>query len=139
MLLRQTVKGPQAPDEVDGVDADDFAAGKAVGNDVERVTVVGVIEGRHQHESVGDVEVRVAGRETLTLEDDRRGHGQFANIERLLFEIAGGAQAIEILRERYVVLVSGVRLDAGEDGVGRDEAGDVVDVTVRVVTGAAAV
>jgi hypothetical protein len=38
-----------------------------------------------------------------------------------------------------VVLVGGVGFDGGEDGVGADEAGDVVDVAVGVVAGAAAV
>ena len=53
--------------------------------------------------------------------------------------VAGGAEAVEVLGEREVVLVGGVGLDAGEDGVFRDEAGDVVDVAVGVVAGAAAV
>ena len=45
---------------------------------------------------------------------------------------------MEVLGEREVVGVGGIGLDAGEDGVGRDEAGDVVDVAVGVVAGAAA-
>ena len=36
-----------------------------------------------------------------------------------------------------MVLVAGVGLDGGEDGVFGDEAGDVVDVAVGVVPGAA--
>ena len=58
----------------------------------------------------------------------------------LPFEVAGGAEAVEVLREGEMVLVGGVGLDGGEDGVVLgDEAGDVVDVTVGVVAGAAAV
>ena len=53
--------------------------------------------------------------------------------------LAEAAQAVEVLGEREVVLVGGVGLDAGEDGVLGDEARDVIDVAVGVVAGAAAV
>ena len=53
-------------------------------------------------------------------------------------EVAEAAEAVEVFGEREVVLVGGVGLDAGEDGVFGDEAGDVVDVAVGVVAGAAA-
>ena len=49
------------------------------------------------------------------------------------------AEAVEVLGERKVVFVVGVGFDAGEDLVFADEAGDVVDVAVGVVAGAAAV
>ena len=48
-------------------------------------------------------------------------------------------QAVEILGERLVVVVSLVGFDGGEDGVLANEAYDVVDVAVRVVAGAAAI
>jgi hypothetical protein len=51
---------------------------------------------------------------------------------------AEGVEAVEVLGEREVVLVGGVGLDTGEDGVWRDEAGDIVDVAVGVVAGTAA-
>ncbi len=41
LLLGHAVQGAEAPDEVDGVDADDFAGGEAGGDDVEGVAVVG--------------------------------------------------------------------------------------------------
>src|ERR1035441_3135146 len=58
-------------------------------------------------------------------------------------ELPEGSQAVEIFGEWEVVLVGGVGLRAGEDGVSLvigsgDEAGDVVDVAVGVVAGAAA-
>jgi len=64
------VEGAEAPDEVYGVDADDFAGGEAAGDDVEGVAVVGVVEGGDQDESVRDVEIGVAGGEALAFEDD---------------------------------------------------------------------
>jgi hypothetical protein len=59
-------------------------------------------------------------------------------LERLAAEIAGGAEAVEIFGEGEMVLVGGRMLDAGEDDVFSDEAGDVIDVAVGVVAGAAA-
>jgi hypothetical protein len=49
-----------------------------------------------------------------------------------------GAEAVEVLGEREVILVGGVGFDAGEDGVFGDETGDIVDVAVGVVASAAA-
>ena len=60
-------------------------------------------------------------------------------LKRLAVAVADGAEAVEVFGEREVVLVVGVGLDAGEDGVVGDEAGDVVDVAVGVVAGDAAV
>jgi hypothetical protein len=131
------VEGAEAPDEVDGVDADDLAGGEAGGDDVESVAVVAVVEGGDEDEIVGDVEVGVAGRETLAFEDDRFGHGKLHDLEGLVFEVAEGAEAVEVFGEGKVILVAGVGLDTGEDLVFGDEAGDVVDVAVGVVAGAA--
>ena len=49
-LLGEAVEGAEAPDEVDGVDADDVAVGEATGDDVEGVAVVGVVEGGDEDE-----------------------------------------------------------------------------------------
>ena len=69
-LLGEAVEGAEAPDEVDGVDADDLAGGEAGGDDVEGEAVVGVVEGGDEDEAVGDVEVGVAGGEALAFEED---------------------------------------------------------------------
>src|ERR1019366_8227525 len=50
-LLGEAVEGAEAPDEIDGVDADDFAGGEAGGDDVECVAVVCIIEGGNEHRS----------------------------------------------------------------------------------------
>jgi len=57
----------------------------------------------------------------------------------LAVERARGFEASEIFGERRVVEVAGVGLDGGDDGGGRNEARDVVDVAVRVVASDAAV
>src|ERR1035437_5022884 len=129
-LLGEAVEGAEAPDQVDGVDADDFAVGEAGGDDVERAAVIRIIEGGDQDQVVGDVEVGVAGREALTFEDHGRGHGEFDDLEGLVLEVAGGAEAVEVLGKWDVILVRSVGLDRGEDSVLVYEAGDVVDVAV---------
>jgi len=64
------MEGAETPDEVDGVDADDFARGKAAGDDVERVAILRVVEGGDEDERVGDVEVGVARGQALAFEED---------------------------------------------------------------------
>src|ERR1035438_1137780 len=100
LLLGEAVEGAEAPDEVNGVDADDFACGEAGGDDVEGAAVVRIVEGGDDDERVGDVEVGVAGGQTLAFEDDRCGHGEFDDFERLAFvwsiRVAEAAEAVEV-------------------------------------------
>src|SRR3984885_818213 len=108
------MEGAEAPDEVDGVDADDLAVGEAGGDDVEGVAVVAVVEGGDKDEVIGDVEVGVAGGEALAFEDDRGGHGELDDLEGVAVEVAGGTEAVEVFGEREMVFVAGVGFDAGE-------------------------
>ena len=112
------------------------------------MAVVGVVEGGYEDQVVGDVEVGVAGGEALAFEEDGGGHREVEDLEGLAGVgavcVAEGAQAVEVFGEGEMVLVRCVGLDAGEDEVGAialagDEAGDVVDVSVGVVAGAASV
>ena len=119
------------------MDADDLAVGEAAGDDVEGVAVVAVVEGGDEDERVGDVEVGVAGGEALAFEDYGRRHGEFDDLEWLVVEVAEAAEAVEVFGEREMVFVVGVGFDASKDFVFVDEAGDVVDVAVGVVAGAA--
>ena len=59
--------------------------------------------------------------------------------ERPTERVGHAAQELEIFGERLVVLVGAVGLARDDDGGGADEAREVVDVTVRVVAGDAAV
>ena len=52
------------------MDAYYFAVGEAGGDDVEGVAVLRIVEGGDEDEAVGDVEVGVAGGETLAFEED---------------------------------------------------------------------
>jgi hypothetical protein len=127
------VHGAESPDEVAGINGDDFARGEQRGQRVQGDAVVGVVEDGHEHDAVGDVEVGVAGGQAALLEDDGAGHGKFDDVERLAGLICSGAEAAEIVAEGLVVYIFGISLDHGDDGVGGDEAGEVVDVAVSVV------
>ena len=121
------------------MDADHGAVGEAFGDGVESVAIVGVVEGRDEDQAVGYVEVGVGGGEALALEEDGCGHGERKYLKGLAVQVAGFVEPLEVLGERKVVLVGSVGLDGGEDRVGADEAGYIVDVAVGVVPGAAAV
>src|SRR5205809_573961 len=55
LLLRQAMQRAEAPDEVDGVDAHDGAAGEQVCQDPKGMTIAGIIECRHKYAIVGNV------------------------------------------------------------------------------------
>src|SRR4029077_14595681 len=101
---------------------------------VKREAVVGVVEDRDQNAAVGDIEIPVAGREAPAFEYDRRGHGDFDDLERLSVLIGGSLEAAQVLSQGCVVLVAAIGLDHGQDGSLCDKAGDVVDVAVGIVT-----
>src|SRR5512135_550678 len=103
LLLRKAVDRAEAEDEVDGVDADDPAVGEERGQGVERLAVGRVIEGRDEHQAVGDVEVGIAGWEPLPPEDDRLGHRQVDDAERLAVLVARRPEPPPVLLERLVV------------------------------------
>ena len=78
----------ESPDQVDRVNADDFAAGEKLGQDVERHAVVWVVKGRHENLAVGDVKVCVAGGQALATKHDGARKGQLDNGELLAAERA---------------------------------------------------
>ncbi len=139
LLLGHAVEGAEAPDQIDGVDADDIAIREERGEGVEGDAVVWIMEGGHEDEAVGNVEIGVAGGQALAAEDDWPGHRQLGDGVLLPFPGARGLETGEIFGEYFVVGVAGVGFDGGEDCVGRDKAGDVVDVAVGVVADDAAV
>ena len=132
------MEGAEAPDQIDAVDADDFAAGEDFSQNVEGYAVVGIVKGGDEDEAIGDVEVGVTGGQTLAAEDDRARHEKLDKRELLAGGGARGLKTGEILGQGGVVEVARIGLDGGDDDVGRDEAGDVVDVAVGVVAGDAA-
>ena len=97
LLLRQAVQRAEAEDEVDAVNADDLAVGEELGQGIEGDAVGRIVERRNEHEAVGDVEVGVAGRQPLAVEDDRPGHRQLDDAERLPILVARGLQPAQVV------------------------------------------
>ena len=105
----------EAPDQVDAVDADDFAVGKELGESVERDAVVWIVKCGHENEAVGDVEVGVTGREALAAKDNGARHGQLDDRELLALRSARGFEAREILGEWDMVGVARDWLNRSND------------------------
>src|SRR5262249_9168235 len=134
LLLGHAVDGAKAPDEVAAVDADNFTIRKEAGDDVERDAIVGIVESGNENEIVGDVKVSVAGGQALSAKDDGAGKWKLNDLELAAVSISGGAEAAQVFLQRLMVRVRAVGFDGGEHGSGSDEAGDIVDVAVRVIT-----
>ena len=73
---------PTEPDdEVAARHGLDVPPGKALGEDRARLDIRGVVEGRHQHAAIRDVEVGVAGGTADTVDHDRPRHRKLAHLE----------------------------------------------------------
>src|SRR6478672_11082044 len=70
LLLRHAVDRAQAPDEVSAMDADNLTIRKQVSENIQRMAIVWIIEGRHQHQSIRDVKVGVAGGQPLSAKNN---------------------------------------------------------------------
>ena len=76
--MQCSVPSPQTKSTA--VDADDFAVGKQLGEDAQRDAIVGIVKRGYQDEAVGDVEIGVAGRQALAVEEDWARHRQFDDV-----------------------------------------------------------
>src|ERR1700743_2691904 len=100
LLLGHAMQCAEAPDQVHSVDADDFVRGKEIRKDSKRYPVLWVVEGGHEHEAVGDVEVGVAGGKALAAKDDGARHGKLDDGPLLAGRGARGLEAGEVFGER---------------------------------------
>src|SRR5579864_6249043 len=100
LLLRHAVHRAQAPDEVSRINRDDFSGWEKMSQGIERNAIVRAIEYRSQHDSIGDVEISVAGGKASALEDDRLRHGKFDDSELFAVLIAGRLQSAQVRSQR---------------------------------------
>ena len=115
------------------MDADNLAIRKQIAQYIQRDSVIGIVEGRHQNQAIGDIKIGVAGGQSLSAEDHGAGKRQFNDLQLASLQICGGAQTPQVFLQRLVVGVVLVGFDHGEHGIRGDEARNVIDVAVRVV------
>ena len=132
-MLRHAMNRAEAKNKVAAIDADDFAIEEVFRNDVEGEAIVGIVEGRDEHEFVRDIEIGVTRGQTLLVEIDGCGHGEFFDAQLSAALIYALFQDGEILLKVHIVFVGLVFFDDSQDRGFVHEAAEVVDVTVRVV------
>src|ERR1700691_584846 len=127
------MNGAESPDQINGMDSDYGACGEQIAENAESYTVPRIVECRHQHGRIRDVEVCVAGGEAHALEKERRRHGQLNDVHFGSVFQPCLAQALPIFFERPVVLLTRVFLATKDDSASAHKAAQIIDVTVRVV------
>ena len=134
-MLGHAMNCAEAENEVAAIDADNFTVEKIFREDVERDAIVGIVEGGDEHKFVCNVEIGVARRQTVLVEIDRRGHGQFFYAKLPAALVLALFQDGEIFPKMGVVFVGFIFFDYRQDRGFVHEAAQVVHVAVRVVTG----
>ena len=118
LLLHHAVQRTQAPDQLRAVDAHYFPAGELLRENGQRRAIVGVVEGRRQHQPVGDVEVGVAGGQLPAVKPQRARHGELDHLQ------SGTPQGVGVCR---------VAPGAQDHRLRVHETREVVDMPVSVV------
>lgn len=131
--MGDTMERTEAPDEFGGIDTDDAAIWEEFLEDCEGLWVFRALVGWDEDDLIGDIEVSVTGWEALAVVFDPARHGKFDDAEGIAVQVAEGSEPSEILLEQLIVLVRGIGFDDGDDGLGVGEAGEIVDMPVRVI------
>ena len=124
----------EPPDKVAGVHANNLVPRHEFRQDIQCDSIVPIVESRHQHHAVGNVEVRVAGRQAFAGHDDPTRIRERDYPKGPDLRIARGQlEPAQVVDRLQVIVVARVVLDGYDDRVRRDEPRDVVHVTVRVI------
>src|ERR1019366_6607394 len=92
-----------------------------------------------EHQLVGDVEIGIAGRQTPSTKIYRSWHWELHHAQRMARLVCALLQPAEVVAQRLVIGIGGVRLVRRYHRRRRDETGDIVNVPMGVVAGDAAV
>ena len=129
-----------APDEWLTIDRNYTAVRKQTLESFDRSTVIGVTEDREKYDAVGNVKVCVAGRQSIEISStgacstDSAGHRQRYDFERTPVRVGHGPEPREIVLQYFIVGVGRIIFAGAHDNVWRNEASDVVDMPVSVVS-----
>jgi len=102
----------EPPDQIYGVNADNGTIGEQLGKNAKRDAVLGIVERRHEHGGIRNVEVRITGGKSHALEKHWGGHGEVDHLHSPPIFQVHSLQPLAILRERFVVHVPGIVLPA---------------------------
>src|SRR6266516_573426 len=133
LLLRQTMDGPESPDQIHRMDPPDRPVADELREDPERHAVPEIVERGHEDGAVRDVEIRVTRGKALSVEAQRRGHRQIDHLELRAVLEPHPVEPLAVLPQRPVVRVVGVLLAAQHHRSRVDEAAQVVHVAVGIV------
>src|SRR5262249_48212380 len=103
------MESSQSEHEIAARNSYHFAIRKDALQNIEGDTILLVAECGREYDSVCDVEVRIARRETLAVEVDRLRHWQRHNAK-----IIARAEPGEVLFERLIICIAFVRLDGSD-------------------------
>ncbi len=95
--------------------------------------VVGMVEYRHHNHLVADIEIRV----TPGIQTHPVPQAQASGVPRLAISPHGTREGLEgspVLPEHVVIDIGRIILNSTDYGRGIDEPGDVVDVSIRIIT-----
>ena len=115
------------------MNADDLSIRKQLGECIERDAVRRIIERWNEHNSVGNVEIRIAGREPLAVENHWLGHGQLDDAQGNSILVTCRLQPAQVFRQRFMIRFFGAWLDNSYDGSCVYKPRQVVDVAMSVV------
>ena len=71
------MQSSKTPNQIDGIDSDDFPVWETIGNDVQGNSVIAVIESGNQNTVVQNQEIGITGRQTQSVKIDAFWHRQF--------------------------------------------------------------
>jgi len=112
LLLRDAMQRTAAPDEFKTVDGNDLPARETAREQLGRSGVAfGLAERGHQHRTVEDQKIRVAGRHLLPVANARERQREFDDLEFPARRRAQRVQPLEIIAQRPVIFLARVALD----------------------------
>src|SRR5204862_2970709 len=131
LLLRQTMQCSESPDQIDRMNADYRATRKCFGDTVQRDAILRIIERRYEHSAIGDVEIRVARRQPLSVHHHRSREGNRQGFKRPALRRC--LQTAQIIDRARVILVRWILLVREDDRIPTGKARDIVDVAMSIV------
>ena len=140
LLLGDAVDRSHAPDQWFAVDWDDSASREKLLECFHSAGVIRVAEHGRKNDAVGDVKVCITCRQAFKIAGagarsaNHARHRQRDDLEGISACIGHRSESREIVLQDFVVCVGGIFFDRADDHVWSDEARDVVDVTVSVVS-----